>query len=135
MHIYHDDTSECSDLYIHSGQGFVDGMRFVQFYFGLPLAMIVLSVFFVPLYYKMRVQTAYQFLEQRFDLKTRSLTALLFLIQRAMGAGLTIYAPAIVLSVVMSWNLQWTIVALSILTIAYTTLGGYKAVAQTQQYQ
>ncbi|MBP9133616.1 MAG: sodium:solute symporter [Saprospiraceae bacterium] len=117
------------------GQGFVDGMRFVQFYFGLPLAMIVLSVFFVPLYYKMRVQTAYQFLEQRFDLKTRSLTALLFLIQRAMGAGLTIYAPAIVLSVVMSWNLQWTIVALSILTIAYTTLGGYKAVAQTQQYQ
>jgi len=117
------------------GQGFVDGMRFVQFYFGLPLAMIVLSVFFVPLYYKMIVQTAYQFLEQRFDLKTRSLTALLFLIQRAMGAGLTIYAPAIVLSVVMSWNLQWTIVALSILTIAYTTLGGYKAVAQTQQYQ
>ncbi|MCA0335119.1 MAG: sodium:solute symporter [Bacteroidetes bacterium] len=117
------------------GQGFVDGMRFVQFYFGLPLAMILLSVFFVPLYYKMRVQTAYQFLEQRFDLKTRSLTALLFLIQRAMGAGLTIYAPAIVLSVVMSWNLQWTIVALSILTIAYTTLGGYKAVAQTQQYQ
>ncbi|MCO6461655.1 MAG: sodium:solute symporter [Saprospiraceae bacterium] len=117
------------------GQGFVDGMRFVQFYFGLPLAMIFLSIFFVPLYYKMRVQTAYQFLEQRFDLKTRSLTALLFLIQRAMGAGLTIYAPAIVLSVVMNWNLQWTIVALSILTIAYTTLGGYKAVAQTQQYQ
>ena len=83
------------------GQGFVDGMRFVQFYFGLPLAMIVLSAFFVPLYYKMRVQTAYEYLEHRFDLKTRSLTSVLFLIQRAMGAGLTIYAPAIVLSVVM----------------------------------
>lgn len=117
------------------GQGFEDGMRFVQFYFGLPLAMIVLSAVFVPLYYKMRVRTAYEFLESRFDLKTRSLTSVLFLIQRAMGAGLTIYAPAIVLSVVMSWDLQWTIVALSILTIAYTTLGGYKAVAQTQQYQ
>jgi len=117
------------------GQGFEDGMRFVQFYFGLPLAMIVLSAVFVPLYYKMRVRTAYEFLESRFDLKTRSLTSVLFLIQRAMGAGLTIYAPAIVLSVVMSWDLKWTIVALSILTIAYTTLGGYKAVAQTQQYQ
>ncbi|HPB53858.1 MAG TPA: sodium:solute symporter, partial [Saprospiraceae bacterium] len=117
------------------GQGFVDGMRFVQFYFGLPLAMIVLSAFFVPLYYKMRVQTAYEYLEHRFDLKTRSLTSVLFLIQRAMGAGLTIYAPAIVLSVVMGWDLKVTIVALSILTIAYTTLGGYKAVAQTQQYQ
>ncbi len=117
------------------GQGFVDGMRFVQFYFGLPLAMIVLSAVFVPLYYKMRVQTAYEYLEHRFDLKTRSLTSVLFLIQRAMGAGLTIYAPAIVLSVVLGWNLKLTIVALSILTIAYTTLGGYKAVAQTQQYQ
>lgn len=117
------------------GQAFVDGMRFVQFYFGLPLAMIVLSAFFVPLYYKMRVQTAYEYLEHRFDLKTRSLTSVLFLIQRAMGAGLTIYAPAIVLSVVMGWDLKVTIVALSILTIAYTTLGGYKAVAQTQQYQ
>lgn len=117
------------------GQGFVDGMRFVQFYFGLPLAMIVLSAVFVPLYYKMRVQTAYEYLEHRFDLKTRSLTSVLFLIQRAMGAGLTIYAPAIVLSVVLGWNLKLTIVALSILTIAYTALGGYKAVAQTQQYQ
>lgn len=117
------------------GQGFEDGMRFVQFYFGLPLAMIVLSVVFVPLYYKMRVSTAYEFLEGRFDLKTRTLTSLLFLTQRAMGAGLTIYAPAIVLSVVLGWDLKWTIVALSILTITYTTFGGYKAVAQTQQHQ
>ncbi len=117
------------------GQGFEDGMRFVQFYFGLPIAMIVLSVFFVPLYYKMRVSTAYEFLETRFDLKTRTVTSLLFLTQRAMGAGLTIYAPAIVLSVLLGWDLKWTIVALSILTISYTTFGGYKAVAQTQQFQ
>ena len=117
------------------GQGFEDGMRFVQFYFGLPIAMIVLSVFFVPLYYKMRVSTAYEFLETRVDLKTRTVTSLLFLTQRAMGAGLTIYAPAIVLSVLLGWDLKWTIVALSILTISYTTFGGYKAVAQTQQFQ
>src|SRR5690625_6705000 len=83
------------------GQGFADGMEFVQFYFGLPIAMIILCVTFIPLYYRLKIYTAYEFLETRFDLKTRSLTAFLFLIQRGLAAGITIYAPAIILSTII----------------------------------
>lgn len=117
------------------GQGYADGMRFVQFYFGLPLAMIILCVTFIPLYYKMKVYTAYEFLEGRFDLKTRSLAALLFLIQRGMGAGLTIFAPSIILSAVLGWNLKITNLIIGGLVIIYTVSGGSKAVNQTQKLQ
>ena len=91
------------------GQAYMEGMGFVQFYFGLPLAMIVISVVFVPLYYKLKVYTAYEFLESRFDNKTRLLTASLFLLQRGLAAGITIYAPAIILSQIIGWNLNFTI--------------------------
>ena len=87
------------------GQAFHDGMGFVQFYFGLPIAMVIISMVFIPLYHKLKVFTAYEFLETRFDLKTRSLTAFLFLIQRGLAAGITIYAPAIILSYVLGWDL------------------------------
>src|SRR4026208_2620929 len=90
------------------GQAYNDGMRFVQFYFGLPLAMIVICIFFLPVYHRLKVFTAYEYLEQRFDLKTRSLTALLFLTQRGLAAGITIYAPSIVLSSLLGWNIYWT---------------------------
>ena len=90
------------------GQAYEDGMRFVQFYFGLPLAMVVLSVAFVPRFYRLRVLTAYEYLEQRFDRKTRQLAAFLFLLQRGLSAGITIYAPAIVLSTVLGWSLNLT---------------------------
>jgi Na+/proline symporter len=88
------------------GQAFHDGMGFVQFYFGLPIAMVIICLTFIPIYHKLKVYTAYEFLEQRFDLKTRSLTASLFLIQRGLGAGITIYAPAIILSTILGWNLN-----------------------------
>ncbi len=117
------------------GQAYADGMGFVQFYFGLPLAMVILSVTFIPLYYKLKVYTAYEFLERRFDLKTRSLAAVLFLIQRGMGAGITIYAPAIILSSILGWNLNSTIIVIGILVIVYTVTGGTKAVSQTQKLQ
>lgn len=117
------------------GQAYDDGLRFVQFYFGLPLAMIIICAVFIPLYYKLKVYTAYEFLESRFDFKTRTLAALLFLIQRGMGAGLTIYAPAIILSSILGWNLNITILVIGVLVILYTVTGGSKAVNQTQKLQ
>jgi len=117
------------------GQAFDDGMRFVQFYFGLPLAMIVLCYTFIPIYHKLKVYTAYEFLESRFDLKTRSLAAILFLIQRGLGAGITIYAPAIILSTILGWNLRMTTVIIGVLVIIYTVAGGTKAVNVTQKFQ
>ncbi|HRZ74340.1 MAG TPA: sodium:solute symporter, partial [Flavobacterium sp.] len=89
------------------GQAFHDGMGFVQFYFGLPLAMVFICIFFIPIYHKLNVYTAYEFLENRFDQKTRSLAAILFLVQRGLAAGITIYAPAIILSSILGWNLNW----------------------------
>lgn len=117
------------------GQGFADGLEFVQFYFGLPIAMIILCITFIPLYYKLKVYTAYEFLENRFDLKTRSLTSFLFLVQRGLAAGITIYAPAIILSTIMQWHLSLTCVIIGILVIIYTVSGGTKAVNVTQKYQ
>ncbi|HPF15085.1 MAG TPA: sodium:solute symporter, partial [Planctomycetota bacterium] len=117
------------------GQAYADGMGFVQFYFGLPIAMVILSVTFVPMYYRLKVFTAYEFLEQRFDLKTRSLAALLFLVQRGLAAGITIYAPAIILSTLLGWNLTATNVFIGVLVILYTVTGGTKAVTQTQKQQ
>ena len=117
------------------GQGFEDGLGFVQFYFGVPLAMVFLSATIVPIFYRTRVFTAYEYLEQRFDLKTRQLTALIFLIQRGLGAGLSIYAPAIILSTVLGWSLTLTNIAIGLLVIVYTVWGGTRAVNQTQQYQ
>jgi SSS family solute:Na+ symporter len=117
------------------GQAHEDGMRFLQFYFGLPLAMVVLSVAFVPRFYRLRVFTAYEVLEGRFDRKTRQLTALLFLLQRGLSAGITIYAPAIVLSKVLGWSLTWTCLAIGALVTLYTVSGGTRAVSQTQKHQ
>ncbi|MEO5673823.1 MAG: sodium:solute symporter [Chitinophagales bacterium] len=117
------------------GQAFTDGMRFVQFYFGLPLAMIVICIFFLPVYHRLKVYTAYEYLEERFDLKTRSLTSLLFLTQRGLAAGLTIYAPSIVLSSLLGWNIYLTNIIMGGLVISYTMSGGTKAVAITQLQQ
>ena len=117
------------------GQAYVDGMRFVQFYLGLPLAMVVLSVTVVPIFHRMKVFTAYEYLEGRFDLKTRSLAALLFLIQRGLAVGLTIYAPAMVLSVLLGWNLHLNIVLVGTLVMIYTVSGGTRAVSWAQSYQ
>ena len=117
------------------GQAFHDGMGFVQFYFGLPIAMVVICIVFIPLYHKLNVYTAYEFLENRFDLKTRSLTASLFLIQRSLAAGITIYAPAIILSAVLGWNLMFLNIFIGTLVIAYTVSGGTKAVNITQKQQ
>ena len=117
------------------GQAYMDGMGFVQFYFGLPIAMIILSVTFIPIYYKLKVFTAYEFLETRFDLKTRSLASILFLVQRGLAAGITIYAPAIILSTLLDWNLIATNIFIGLLVIIYTVSGGTKAVTQTQKQQ
>ncbi len=117
------------------GQASVDGMRFVQFYFGLPLAMVVLCVTAVPIYRRLKVFTAYEYLETRFDAKTRTLAAFLFLIQRGLAAGLTIYAPAIILSVLLGWNLHMTSLMLGGLVVIYTTTGGTRAVNHTQYQQ
>ena len=117
------------------GQAFHDGMGFVQFYFGVPIAMIVICLVFIPLYHRLKVYTAYEFLEGRFDLKTRSLTAILFLIQRGLAAGITIFAPAIILSAVLGWNLTLLNIIIGILVIIYTVSGGTKAVSVTQKYQ
>jgi SSS family solute:Na+ symporter len=117
------------------GQAFDDGMRFVQFYFGLPLAMVILCVTFIPLYYRLKVYTAYEFLENRFDLKTRTLAASLFLIQRGLAAGITIYAPAIILSTILGWQLYLTNLIIGVLVIIYTVAGGTKAVSVTQKQQ
>jgi len=117
------------------GQAYEDGMRFIQFYFGLPLAMIIISVSFIPIYYKLKVYTAYEYLENRFDLKTRTLTALLFIIQRGLAAGITIYAPAIILSTLLGWNLTWTNIFMGCIVILYTVSGGTEAVSITQKQQ
>ncbi|MHC4379023.1 MAG: sodium:solute symporter family transporter, partial [Planctomycetota bacterium] len=117
------------------GQAYEDGMRFAQFYFGLPVAMVILCVFFLPIYYRLKVYTAYEYLEGRFDLRTRTLTAVLFLIQRGLAAGLTIYAPAIILSTILGWSLRWTVLFIGALVIFYTMLGGTKAVSVTQKQQ
>ncbi len=117
------------------GQAYVDGTRFVQFYLGLPLAMIILSVTAIPLYYRLKVYTAYEFLENRFDLKTRSLAALLFLTQRGLAAGLTIFAPSLILSVLLGWNLYVTNFIIGIAVVIYTTTGGTKAVNYTHFQQ
>jgi SSS family solute:Na+ symporter len=117
------------------GQAYADGMRFVQFYFGLPLAMIVLSITIVPIFHKLNVYTAYEYLENRFDLKTRGLAAVLFLIQRGFAAGLTIYAPSIILSTLLGWNIYVTNLAIGVMVIIYTASGGSKAVSWTQTQQ
>jgi len=117
------------------GQAYESGMGFAQFYFGLPLAMVILAIFFLPIYYRLKVYTAYEYLESRFDLKTRTLTAVLFLVQRGLAAGLTIYAPAIILSTILGWNLQLTILFIGAIVIFYTVLGGTKAVSVTQKQQ
>jgi len=118
-----------------TGQAYTDGMGFVQFYFGLPLAMVIICLVFIPLYHRLKVYTAYEFLENRFDLKTRSLTAILFLIQRGLSAGITIFAPAIILSVVLGWNITVLNIIIGVLVIIYTVSGGTKAVTVTQKQQ
>ena len=117
------------------GQAFHDGMGFVQFYFGLPFAVIIICLFFIPLYHKLKVFTAYEFLEQRFDQRTRTLTAILFLVQRGLAAGITIYAPAIILSVVLGWPLKPLILFIGLIVIFYTVIGGTSAVNVTQKQQ
>src|SRR6201986_2100558 len=117
------------------GQAYSDGMRFVQFYFGLPLAMIVLCVTFVPIFHRLKVYTAYEFLEHRFDLKTRALTAFLFLVQRGLSTGISIYAPAIILSIILNINTVYTTLFIGGLVIFYTVYGGTKAVSYTQLLQ
>lgn len=117
------------------GQAFDDGMRFAQFYFGLPIAMVILAVFVLPIFYRLKVYTAYEYLEQRFDLKVRRFTALLFLMGRGLAAGITIYAPAIILSIILGWNLNWTILLIGVVVIMYTMFGGTTAVSQTQKTQ
>jgi len=117
------------------GQAFDDGMRFIQFYFGLPIAMVVLSITFVPIFHRLKVFTAYEYLETRFDLKTRLLGAGLFLVQRGLAAGITIYAPSIVLTSLLGWNLAATNIFIGTLVIIYTVSGGTKAVSQTQKHQ
>jgi len=117
------------------GQAYEDGMRFVQFYFGLPIAMVILSAVILPAYYRLHVITAYEFLEQRFDRKTRQLAALLFLVQRGLAAGITIFAPSILLSALLGWNLSLTNIVMGGLVIAYTVAGGTRAVSQTQKQQ
>jgi Na+/proline symporter len=117
------------------GQAYENGMGFIQFYFGLPLAMIIISVAFIPIYYKLKVYTAYEYLEGRFDLKTRTLAALLFIIQRGLAAGITIYAPAIILSTLLGWNLTLTNIVIGAVVILYTVSGGTEAVSITQKQQ
>ncbi len=117
------------------GQAYTDGMRFVQYYFGLPLAMIVLCISFVPVFHRLKVYTAYEFLEQRFDLKTRALTSFLFLLQRGLSTGISIAAPSIILSSLLGWDILWTNIFMGGLLIIYTVTGGAKAVAYTQQLQ
>jgi Na+/proline symporter len=117
------------------GLAYTDGMRFVQFYFGLPIAMIILCITFVPIYHKLKVYTAYEFLEQRFDLKTRALTAFLFLIQRGLSTGITIYAPSIILSTILNINTTYTTLFIGSVVVLYTVYGGTKAVSYTQMLQ
>ena len=117
------------------GQAFHSGMGFVQFYFGLPIAMVIISLVFIPIYHKLKVYTAYEYLESRFDRKTRTLAAILFLVQRGLAAGITIFAPAIILSAVLGWDLVTLNVLIGVLVIIYTVSGGTKAVNVTQKQQ
>jgi SSS family transporter len=117
------------------GQAYEDGMRFLQFYFGLPLAMVILSVTAVPLYHKLKVYTAYEYLETRFDVRVRSLAAFFFLMLRGLSVGITIYAPALILSTILGWNITLTTVMIGSLVMIYTVSGGTKAVSVTQKYQ
>ncbi|MFM7018345.1 sodium:solute symporter [Flavobacterium sp.] len=117
------------------GQAYHDGMGFIQFYFGLPIAMIVICMVFIPIYHKYKVYTAYEYLEQRFDVKTRSLAAILFLIQRGLAAGITIYAPAIILSTLLGWNITLLNILIGLSVIFYTFIGGTRAVNMTQKQQ
>jgi SSS family solute:Na+ symporter len=117
------------------GQAFDSGMGFAQFYFGMPIAMVLLSIFFLPIYYKLNVYTAYEYLEGRFNIKTRTLTAGLFLLSRGMSAGITIYAPSIILSTLLNWNLFMTNILMGGVVILYTVMGGTKAVSVTQKQQ
>ncbi len=117
------------------GQAVEDGMRFVQFYFGLPLAMVIISVTMLPIYYKLKVYTAYEYLETRFDLKTRTLAAILFLFLRGLSVGITLFAPSLVLSTILGWDIFFTTLLIGILVIIYTVTGGSVAVNLTQRYQ
>ncbi|MCB9089235.1 MAG: sodium:solute symporter [Calditrichae bacterium] len=117
------------------GQAYVDGMRFVQFYFGLPIGMVILSITAIPIYHRLKVHTAYEYLENRFDLKTRTLASLLFLAGRGLAAGLTIYAPALIFTVILGWDIHWTNLIIGTLVIIYTASGGTKAVNWTHFYQ
>ena len=117
------------------GQAFHSGMGFVQFYFGLPIAMVIICLVFIPIYHRLKVYTAYEYLEGRFDLKTRTLAAILFLIQRGLAAGITIFAPAIILSAVLGWDLVSLNIIIGVLVIIYTVSGGTKAVNVTQKQQ
>lgn len=117
------------------GQAYVDGMRFVQYYFGLPIAMVILSITAVPIFHRLNVYTAYEYLENRFDMKTRGLAAFLFLIQRGLAAGLTILAPSLILSIIFNWNLTYTNLLIGALVIIYTASGGTKAVNFTNFHQ
>ena len=117
------------------GQAFNDGMGFIQFYFGLPFAMVIICLFFIPIYHRLKIYTAYEFLENRFDKRVRTLTASLFLMQRGLAAGITIYAPAIILSVVLNWDLRITALVVGSLVILYTLIGGTRAVNMTQKLQ
>src|SRR6476659_9866556 len=117
------------------GQAYADGMRFVQYYFGIPLAMVVICITFVPIFNRLKVYTAYEFLEKRFDSKTRSFTSFLFLLQRGLSTGISIYAPSIILSALFGWDIFWTNIIMGGLLIIYTVSGGVRAVAYTQKIQ
>ena len=117
------------------GQAYTDGMRFVQYYFGLPLAMIVICIVFVPVFNRLKVYTAYEFLENRFDLKTRTLTSVLFQVSRGLSTGISIYAPSLILSSLLGWNIFTTNIIMGGMLIIYTVSGGAKAVAHTQKLQ
>src|SRR6187401_3815341 len=118
-----------------TGQGYAEGMKFVQFYFGLPLAMIVLAVTVVPFFTRARVYTAYEYLEQRFDLKTRTLTAFLFLVSRGLSCSVVVAAPSLILSIVLGWNLTLTVLLIGVPTVIYTIVGGVQAVTWTDVKQ
>src|ERR1700751_2880008 len=117
------------------GQGYLGGLGFVQIYFGIPIALIIIAAVFLPIFRRLNVYTAYEFLGSRFDTKTRLLGAVLFLLQRGLGAGLTIYAPSIVLATVFGWPLSLTIISSGLVAIVYTVMGGTDAVTVTQKYQ
>lgn len=117
------------------GQAYTDGMRFVQYYFGIPLAMIVICIFFIPIFSRMKIYTAYEYLENRFDGKTRTLTSMLFFLQRGLSTGISVFAPSIILSSLLDWNIYWTNLFMGGLLIIYTMTGGARAVAYTQQLQ